>query len=219
MAKKKQVQPEKKSNLTLIYIALAVLFIAGLAIYLSTSPEEPQGKLPTAGGYTKLNMPTTYEPGKVKVTEFLKFDCSHCYDLHKEMPKLLDKYGDKLKITYVPIVWQGQSTKSIEAYIIAEQMGKGEEMSNALFRARFEYKMDIMNNVKALEETAASIGLGADFNSKLEVDEAKNAALANQRLMDKYGVVGTPTIIIDGNIQVNPPNAANLDTVVGSLLG
>ena len=219
MAKKKQKIPEKKPNRTLLYVGIAVLFIAALAImFSSVSPEKKEEKLPAAGEFVKLAKPTTYEPGKVKIIEFLKFDCSHCYDLHKNMPQLLKKYGDNISITYVPIVWPGQSTKSIEAYIIAEQMGKGEEMQKALFQAQFVNNTNAMESTLALENVASSIGLGTDFNSKLEGNEARNAALSNLALMTKYDVQGTPTLIINGNLNVNPPTSANLDAVIGSLL-
>lgn len=219
MAKKKRAQPEKKSNRTLIYAGLAVLLVAVLAVYAlnSSTPNKPQEKLPTAG-YIKLNQPTTYEPGKVKITEFMKFDCSHCYDLHKDTPQLLEKYKENVTVTYVPIVWPGQSTKSIEAYILAEQMGKGEEMLNALFNTQFVNGTNVMESVPTLEGIAANIGLGADFNAKLEGGGAREAALANLELMNKYSVQGTPTIIINGNLQVDPPTATNLDAVISSLL-
>ncbi len=224
---RKEAAHGKKSKLTLVYIGLAVLVIA--ALMLLVAQEKPLEKLPTAGEYVKLNMPTSYEPGKVKIIEFLKFDCSHCYDLHKNMPQLLEKYGDNVTITYVPVVWQGQgqSTKSIEAYIIAEYMGKGEEMRDALFKAKFIEEMDVMESTLALENVAenvaASIGVEEDFNAQefnaqLEGNDARKDALANLELMTKYGVQGTPTVIINGNILVNPPTITNLDTVIGSLL-
>ncbi len=221
MAKKKQKQkPPKKSSMTLIYVAAALVVIAALAVYISYKPaaETPPEKLPSTGEYLKLNKPTTYEPGKVRIIEFLKFDCSHCYDLHKNLPQLLEKYGDNVNITYVPIIWQGQSTKSIEAYIIAEQMGKGEEMQDALFTAEFSKGMDIMGSIPALENVASGIGLGTDFNARLEGNDARNAALANLNLMRDYDVQGTPTLIINGNLMVNPPTAENLDKIISSLL-
>ncbi len=213
MSKKKRKVPPKKSNPTLLYLGLAILVIAAVLYSLSV-PGKPQEKLPTSGEYVKLNMPSTYEPGKVKIIEFLKFDCSHCYDLHKDMPQLLKKYGDNVSITYVPIVWPGQSTKSIDAYIIAEQVGKGEEMRDALFQARFVNGTDVIESTLALENVASRIGLGEDFKSKLK--DASKAA-PNLELMKKYGVQATPTVIINGNLKVTP-TAANLDAVIGSLL-
>ncbi|KAB2946624.1 MAG: periplasmic protein disulfide isomerase I [Candidatus Methanoperedens nitroreducens] len=216
MAKKKQKIPEKKSGIQTIHIILALLVISALAIYFLNSGEKSTEKLP-AGDYSKLSKPADITPSKVKIMEFMKFDCSHCYDLHKEMPQLLKKYGDKVEIKYISIVFPKQSTKSIEAYTIAEQMGKGEEMRDALFKAKFEQGMEVMESNIALETVAASIGLGTEFNQKLESGAAKNAANENLNLMKEYNVEGTPTVIVNGNLMV-VPTVTNLDTVIGSLL-
>jgi len=218
MAKKKKLkQPEKKSNTILIYAGLALLVIIVLVTSLTLYSEKPLEKLPSAGEFTRLDKPTTYEPGKVKMTVFLKFDCPHCYTFDNDLPQLLKKYGNNVSVTYVPVVWRGQSTKSIEAYILAEEMGKSDEMREALFQAKFRKGMDIMESVLALEDVAASIGLGADFNTRLERDEAKQAALENLRLMRDYNIHGTPTVILNGNLLVNH-SISNLDAVIGSLL-
>lgn len=220
MAKKKQKLPEKKSNQTTIYIILAVLVILAAGIYFlsagDNTGDKPQGKLPE-GDYTTLNMPADNEPGRVKIMEFMKFDCIHCYDLNRNMPQLLQKYGDKVEITYIPIAFPKQSTKSIEAYLIAEQMGKEKEMRDALFTANFEKGMDVMESTIALKGVAAGIGLGTDFDQKLESEAFKNAALENLNLMRNYNVDGTPTVIINGNLKVEP-TIINLDKVIGSLL-
>ncbi len=225
--KKKQKLPEKKSNKTLIYAAIAVLAVVAIAVLLLSSSPAPQPpeKFP-ASGYVKLSFPTTYEPGKVKITEFLKFNCPFCYNLHTKLPQILQKYGDNVTITYVPIVWPGESTKSIEAYIIADQMGKGKEMQDALFNeaaaeglTQGKEDLMMMQNVQTLEGVAASIGLNSStFNQELEGGYAVAAANANLQLMKEYGVDSTPTIIINGNIEANPSTAENLDTVIGSLL-
>ena len=216
MAKKKQ--PEKsKSSRAMIYAGIVLLVVAGLAIFLSTNPNTE--KLPSAGDYSKLNMPGTGEPGKVKMMVFMKFDCPHCYDLDKSLPQLLNKYGDKISVTYVPIVWPDkQSTKSIEAYILAGQMGKGDEMREAMFQAMFVKQMDVMESIPDIENVATGIGLGTDFNIKLEGGEAKTAAQENLKLMSRYYVTGTPTVIINGNLNAKPA-IENLDTIVNSLLG
>ncbi|MCZ7382832.1 MAG: thioredoxin domain-containing protein [Candidatus Methanoperedens sp.] len=216
--KKKQKVPEKKSNKTIIYVGLAVVFIAVIAIYFtSNTPQKP------------LDTPQVIfqpEPGKVKVVEFMKFDCPHCYDLHQELPRILEKYGSNVTITYVPIIFPGQSTKSIEAYIIADQMGKGAEMQDALFNEAHAEMLNrkvigtnlmVMESVPTLESVAARIELGADFNSKLEGGDAKNAALSNLALMAKYGVDSTPTIFVNGK-QIGS-TAAGLDASLSSLLG
>lgn len=214
MAKKKQKIPEKESGIQTIHIILAVLVISALAIYFLNSGGNNSDTLP-ADNFKKLN--TTIEPGKVKIIEFLNFGCTHCNDLRKDMPQLQQKYGDKVEITYIPISFPKQSTKSVEAYLIAEQMGKGDEMLNALFDARFDKGMDILESTIAIETVAASIGLGTDFNQKLESGAMKNAANYNLRLANDYNVLGTPSVFINGKPQEDY-SIANLDKVVGSLL-
>lgn len=233
MAKKKHIPPPpKKSNLTLIYAGLALLVIAALVIY-SSSPaaEPPPEKLPAAGKYVKLNKLSTYEPGKVKITEFLKFNCGHCYTLNPQLPALQKKYGDKLSITYKPMLWrtvvqdQGMR-KSIEAYILAERMEKGEEMKDALFKALFVDKKDLSSEL-VLGDIAKSVGLGEDFSAALKNGDAKDEAEANIRLAESFQVDETPTIIINGNLKVTPAltnedmtaMAGNIDAIVASLLG
>lgn len=229
--KKKQKLPEKKSNLTLVYAGVAVLVVVALVLYFSsTATEKPPEKLPTAGKYVKLNKPSTYEPGKVKITEFLKFNCGHCYTLNPQITALKKKYGDNLSITYKPMLWrqvpQDQGfRKSIEAYIIAERMGKGEEMKDALFKAMFVDKKDLSSEL-VLGDIAKSAGLGEDFSAALKRGDAKDEAEVNIRLAESFQVDETPTIIINGNLKVTPAltnedmdaMASNLDAIVASLL-
>jgi protein-disulfide isomerase len=214
MAKKKQKIPEKKSSKTILYLVIAVVFIAALAIYFTSAPSQ------------KPQTPDIFQPapGKVKVVEFMKFNCPFCYNLHTNLPRILEKYGNNVTITYVPIVWQTESTRSIEAYIIADQMGKGKEMQDAMFNeaaaeglTQGKEDLPVMDNVPTLERVAASIGLGADFNAKLEGGDAKDAALSNLALMAKYGVDSTPTIFVNGK-QIGS-TADALDSSLSSLLG
>jgi len=218
MAKKKQKLPEKKSGIQTIHIVLALLVISALAIYFLNSGGSHSDTLP-ADNFKKLN--TSIEPGKVKIIEFLNFGCTHCNDLRKDMPQLRQKYGDKVEIIYIPISFPKQSTKSVEAYLIAEQMGKGDEMLDALFDAKFDKGMDILESTIAIETVAASIGLNetelTEFSQKLDSGAMKNAANYNLRLANDYNVAGTPTVFINGKSQEDY-SITNIDKVVGSLL-
>ncbi|GFO96170.1 DSBA oxidoreductase [groundwater metagenome] len=223
MSKKKRAPPPKKPYRTMIYAGFALLVIIAVFAYLSLNhPSEvpidiysPDNSIPakSPGAYSSLDVNPS-EQGKVRIVEFLKFDCSPCYDLHKEMPGILKNYGDRVEIIYVPIAFEGQSTRSIEAYIIAKQMGKGKEMRDALFQAKFENNRDVMESLVVLKEVAAGIGLGPDFNAKLEGNYAKKSALKNNAYAQMYMIKGTPTILINGK-EVNIPD---LNSSIFSLL-
>ncbi|MCX9084450.1 MAG: DsbA family protein [Candidatus Methanoperedens sp.] len=239
MAKKKQKIPERKSNNTIVYLGIVVLIIAALAVYAysgsntdtnTSSINDLKGKVPTAGKFGTLNKASTYEPGKVKITEFLKFNCGHCYTLNSELPALKKKYGDKLEITYKPMLWKSVPSdiafrKSIEAYILAKRMEKGEEMKDALFKAMFVENRDITSELQ-LGEIAKSVGLGEEFITALKNGDAKEEADKNIAESLIFQVDETPTIIINGNLKINPAMTGgdatqmvkNLDTIINSLL-
>lgn len=181
--------------------------------------------------YIRLNRPSTYEPGKVKITEFLKFNCGHCNVFNPQLHNLKQKYGDQLEITYRPMLWRTLPQdqyfrKSIEAYIIAERMGKGAEMKDALFAALFVDRKDLTSEI-VLGDIARSVGLGDDFITALKEGDAEDEAEENIRLAESFQVDETPTVIINGNLKVTPAMTDgdinqmtdNLNTIIGSLLG
>jgi thiol:disulfide interchange protein DsbA len=235
MAKKKRkrnIEPVKKSNKNLIYAAIAVVAVIIIALIWSfsgPSPEMPEEKLPTSGKYSKINEPSTYEPGKVKIIEYFKFNCGHCYSLNQRMSELEEKYGDQIEVSYRPMLWVTNSAdqelrKSNEAYIIANRMGKGDEMKKALFEALFLDKKDL-SDVAVLKDIASSIGLGDDFAAALDNGDGSDEAQEYINLAQPL-VFETPTIIINGNLMVTPSLTGgefnqmvdNLDTIIGSLL-
>jgi len=241
MAKKKQKIPEKKASMKWVYVGLAILVIAGLAVYIysgstsdnNTDPssgKDMKGKVPNAGKFGTMNKPSTYEPGKVKITEFLKFNCGHCYSLNSQLPALQKKYGDRLEIINKPMLWKGVKgdlafKKSIEAYILANRTGKGNEMKDALFKAMFVENRDITSELQ-LGDIGKNVGLGDEFITALKNGDATDEADANIRLAESIPVDETPTIIINGNLKVTSSMtngdaiqmANNLDTIINSLL-
>jgi len=101
-------------------------------------------------------------------------------------------------------------------------MGKGEEMKDALFKALWVDKRDLTSEI-ALGEIGKSVGLGDDFIASLKNGDAKDEAEKNINDAVSFQVDETPTVIINGNLKVNPSMtkvdmAQNLDTIIGSLL-
>lgn len=235
MVKKRRQQkvPENKSNKNIFYAALGLIAVIALIFAFSSGNSEPVDQsenLPTAGKFVKLNKDSTYEPGKVKITEFLKFNCGHCYSLSQAMPGLEKKYGDKIEVTYVPMLWRTMASdqafrKSIEAYILADDMGKGEEMKDALFKAVFTDGTDV-SSLFVLEDIGRSMGLGDDFVTALKNGDAKDRADANIKLGENFQVDETPTVIINGNLKITPSMTGgtipqmvnNMDVIIDSLL-
>ena len=217
MEKIKKAEEKKaakaKTNQKLIIGPLIVLAIIG-GIYLfggSDNIEVADTSITTLASeqaevieiYKTLNRPSTHEPGKVKIQEFMSFYCDHCYTFIGLMDQLEGKYPGKVEVELRPIYWGDGSSKPGEAYIIAESLGVGDEMADALFRAVFAGRLDV-GNEDVIIELAEGIGLGDEFATKLRSGEGEARAKENLRLSDVYEIQETPTLIVDGNLKITP---------------
>ncbi len=130
-----------------------ILFILSVTSYAAT-PEEKYTTVPD-----KKN---THESGKVKMVIFFDFFCPHCHEFDTVVVPLLQReYGKRLQVTYMglPIIYE-DSIIPVEAYELAKDEGKGEEMKNAIFDAIYYQRKDGAN-LDILTSLAKSIGLDA----------------------------------------------------------
>lgn len=199
-------------------LAALLLLLPALAI----AAEMPNVK----GKYTILpGKEFKYDGKTVEVLEFLSFYCSHCYAFESSIPVIKGNFPKKLKWKIVPVYWGTGSSKPGEAYYLAEEAGKGEEMKRALFKANFVTKKDI-GDIKVLESIAAEIGLGFDFSMKLRNGAKAAEARRALEMAQEYRIEETPTVIIAGNIATNPHASghdindfkANVITILKSII-
>jgi len=150
-----------------------------------------------------------YDGKTVEVVEFMSFYCDHCYEFERAIPVIKGNFPKKINWRIVPVYWGEGSSKPGEAYLLARDAGKGEQMAKAIFRANFIEKKDI-GNMEILESIAAELGLGFDFSRRLRSGEKANEAQQAIELARAYRIEETPTLIIAGNIMTNP-HASNHD--------
>ncbi|MBL7032185.1 MAG: DsbA family protein [Nitrospira sp.] len=156
------------------------------------------------GEYTKVpGVQFNFDGKQVEIIEFFSFYCGHCFEFEKSIPVIKGNFPKKTKWRHIPIYWGNGSPKPGEAYLLAKDEGKGEEMKQAIFKALFIDKKDI-GNVDVLEELAVKVGLGFDFSHKLRTG-AKAGKVGEAIIMTKtYRIDETPTLIIAGNLKTTP---------------
>ncbi len=156
------------------------------------------------GTYTSVPGEKRRFDGKtVEVVEFLSFYCGGCYNFEKAVPVIMGNFPKKIKWRIVPIYWGNTSSKPGEAYLLAEDAGKGAEMKKALFNANFVEKKDI-GSLEVLEALAGQVGLGFDFSRNLRSGKKAGEAAMAIETAKAYGVSETPTLVIAGDIMANP---------------
>lgn len=178
---------------------LLVLMVTGMSFLPVSAGAETSIK----GVYQQLpGHQFKYDGKTVEIIEFLSFYCDGCYAFEKSVPVIKGNFPKKIKWKIFPLYWGEGSPKPGEAYYLAEEAGKGEQMKAALFHAHFVEKKDI-GDLDVLEGIGAKLGLGFDFSRRLRAgDKAKHVQLA-LAMAEMYKVDETPTIIIAGNIMTN----------------
>jgi thiol:disulfide interchange protein DsbA len=144
-----------------------------------------------------------YDGKQIEIVEFLSFYCGHCYNFERSIPIIKGNFPKKIKWKTLPIFWGQGSPKPGEAYLIAVDEGKGEQMKKALFEAIFIEKQDI-GKIEVLESIGIKVGLGFDFSKKLRGDEKAAAAIEAVEMSRSYGINETPSLIIAGNVRTSP---------------
>ncbi|UCH81792.1 MAG: DsbA family protein [Nitrospiraceae bacterium] len=182
---------KKTMFLSLLMLLLASLSLAGDDKSIIGVYDKVQGK------------EFTYNGKQVEIIEFLSFYCGHCYHFERSIPVIKGNFPKKIRWKTVPVYWGTGSPKPGEAYLLAVDQGKGEEMKKALFDAVFVEKQDI-GKLEVLEGIGVNIGLGFDFSTKLRGGEKAAAAAEAVKMAGSYGVNETPSLIIAGNLRTSP---------------
>ncbi len=140
----------------------------------------------------------------VEVIEFMSFYCHTCYEFERAIPVIKGNFPKKIIWKIIPIYWgEHGSPKPGEAYLLAEEAGKGEQMKKALFRAQMIEQKNIAD-INVLESIGSEIGLDHDFGRRLKAGDKAQEAQKNLDMAKIYKVDETPTLIIAGNIMTNP---------------
>lgn len=175
------------------------------------------------GLYTQLpEFKFTFDGKKVDVIEFFSFYCGHCFEFEEVIPVIKGNFPHKINWRNIPVYWGKGSSKPGEAYLLAEEMGKGEQMKRAIFEAYFIEKRDI-SDVRVLESIALKLDLGFDFSRRLRMGDKEKEANGDLLMMKAYSVEGTPALIVAGNLRVIPGESLdtfrdNTITIIKSIL-
>jgi len=183
---------------------LKKLFVVFTILVMTSFYAHAETNVAVKGEYTKVpGVQFNFDGEQVEIIEFFSFCCGHCFEFEKFIPVIKGNFPKKTKWRRIPIYWGNGSPKPGEAYFLAKDEGKGEEMKKAIFKAIFVDNKDI-GKIEVLEELGIKIGLGFDFSRKLRTG-AKAGDVGRAIIMTKtYGIDETPTLIIAGNLKTSP---------------
>jgi protein-disulfide isomerase len=148
----------------------------------------------------------------VVLVEYADFECPYCVKAYPELEKVRDKYRGQMLFVYRHVprsAKDGFTKQAAEASEAAAAQGKFWEMHRELFRHPNQH------SIEGLVALATDIGLDVPrFQRELEAHThaARVKELAVRAL--RNGVVGVPTLFLDGKHFEQPPVFDALDRAI-----
>jgi len=196
-----------KSALSLV--ACLVLFSA--AAFGAGKPEEfKQGV-----DYELVNPPqATADPSKVEVMEFFWYGCPHCYHFEPDLNAWLKKKPANVVFVRQPAIFNARWAAHAKAFYTAEALGVLDKVHADLYDA-------IQNKKQALESEAdlakffADRGVAEEAFRKAYKSFAVDTKMRQAETMAaKYGVTGTPNVIVNGKYRIAPQLAKSFPRMI-----
>jgi protein-disulfide isomerase len=156
-----------------------------------------------AGGEHLLQVPVSADDWRrgpdhapVTLVEYVDYQCPHCAEISGIVDRLLDRFGDRLRVVSRHFPIASAHPHALAAAIAAEAagaQGRFWEMHRILFKNQDALEDD------DLIEYARTIGLDLDrFRADLTAGLGEDKILEQRIQGARSGVNGTPTIFVNG---------------------
>ncbi|MWD29311.1 thioredoxin domain-containing protein [Aquicoccus sp. SCR17] len=149
-------------------------------------------------------------PGTVPVASFSDFYCPYCRVQTKELARLEDRMGDKIRVAWHELPLLGEaSLLASRAALAAKRQGAyvrfQERLISTPFRANPGY-------LKALSE---EIGISySRLTADMSSDDVGHDIQVSAALADIFGFVGTPALVIGRTVIQGQVGAATLKRII-----
>ena len=201
-----------------ILVLVVAIGAAGCGNSGGSTPTTPTATLPTMSvmlGEKTLGSATA----PVTMIDYSSLTCSHCGDFHSiTLPSLKTNYIDTGRLRLVYRDYPLDNTVALAASMVARCSGDNYFATlDALFKAQSSWA-GASNYTAAIKSVVAPLGMTSDVvDTCLASTELRNGVLAiKQSGQSTYGISGTPTFIINGQIVVGAYPYAYFAAIIDS---
>lgn len=189
------------------------LALALLGVAWAGGPAPARAQL--EGSYDTIGpLPKPHSLKVVQFDEYLNFTCPHCNNFRTAAKPLKKKFGKRLQVTYIPVLFRNQSDGALRLFFIAEAAGRAEEVKNLIFDATFSSGVNI-NDPSVVSYLARSSGLGEQFRKDVNSEWVTQKVIDAQQRASEAGIHATPTIVLEQALRITP--SSGMQSFVGNL--
>lgn len=157
---------------------------------------------PYTDGSEYVTLPAPHQryskDGKVEVVEVFSYGCIHCAHFAGTAEKLKESLPKGVVFKLLPAPFSAEWLPFARAYYAAKKLGVLEKTHLLLFKEKFEMNYPL-NTLDDLADFYARQGVDrAEFMRIATSDEVTAQMKSDLALIQKWGVTGTPTLVVDG---------------------
>ena len=163
--------------------------------------------------YEILSPGIDHPEGKVIVSEFFWYGCSHCYSAEPIVKDWKSSLPDDVEIVRVPVVWKPQMSLHAKVFYIGEQLLDTQQIKTLERQQLHESLFPVIMNLRsetnedrqrtAIRDHFERFGISkALFDDLIESDTIKSKVSQAAEWQKFADIQGTPTFIIDGNYKI-----------------
>lgn len=156
------------------------------------------------------------EDAPVQVVEFADFQCPYCAHFELTVLAVRNRYPDQVAFTFVPfpLKYHEYAEAAQRAAECAHIQGKFEAIRSILFEKHHAFGSILWTDF------AVQVGIEDinQFDACVNDTEPLERIERGKKLADKFGVQGTPTILINGWKVSAPPSAESFDKIVKNVI-
>ena len=190
----------------IIWIALALIVLGGVASYAIFAATKPQQAAPPAADAGQLvradsHRLTAPAEEKAQLVEFLDFECPSCAAVHPFVEELKAEFGDRITFVnrYFPLSAHPNSGQAALAAEAAAQQGQYQQMAAKLFENQSQWAGSQQSQAPLFRTYAGQLGLDlAQFDAVVADQKTEDRILADIADGNALGVNGTPTFFLNG---------------------
>ena len=184
------------------YLIFFLLLILALPV---NSAERIRGHYAEVG-----KVPKAHTLEKVVFEEFMNFGCPHCNNLREASIEFRKQQKDRVEFIDIPIVFRGQDDAPLRLYYVARKLGKGDQIKDELFKARFTHGVDVFDK-GIVNYLARSLGLFEAFQKEKDAPWVNQLLAEGELKAQQYGLTGTPTVVLQYSLKMDIGRYGGMD--------
>jgi len=199
------------NRISSIFAPLALLVSAAMlpAMMAQGAEIDPSGK------YELITPPQpTDTPDKIEVLEVFWYGCPHCFTFLDNMEQYKAGKPDYVAVRHMPAIFRDSWVAHARAFYTAELLGVEDQIRRPLFEA-IHLRKQALDSKEELEKFFEKYGVSNDdFNKTYDSFAVQTLLRKSQVMQQRYGVRGTPTVIVNGKYRVSGSLAGSRENVI-----